>query len=260
MSDVFHLNLGPLRSAMSLTLHTHHAARVWHGRPAREGKNGIIGLSGFVALMNKIKRMAEQDDPYADHWMIQIQEKLESSKSELEVFKTRLDQSMSALPVALHVGENVNVHPVTLPVFINSPFGFLAAYLLIAYDDIVRRLLLAHHTALMGRRDMELWINAGGKVLRSLFGLAQRYKVSGVTRDDFISNNALAREAREKFGELPADVLEGTRRSEYAPPIILRRLRDEAGSDRIDDDVIDLVAGGDDTGASTSGGERYGSF
>nr|WP_238354199.1 AcaB family transcriptional regulator [Pseudomonas lurida] len=58
--------------------------------------------------------MAEQDDPYADHWMIQIQEKLESSKSELEVIKTRLDQSMSALPVALHVGENVNVHPVTL--------------------------------------------------------------------------------------------------------------------------------------------------
>ena len=51
----------------------------------------------------------------------------------------------------------------------------------------------------MGRRDMEIWINAGGKVLRSLFGLAQRYKVAGVTRDDFITNNALARDARERF-------------------------------------------------------------
>ena len=252
MSDVFQLNLGPLRSAMSLTLHTHHAARVWHGRPAREGKSGIIGLSGFVALMNKIKRMAEQDDPYADHWMIQIQEKL-------EVIKTRLDQSMSGLPIALFVGENVNVHPVTLPVFINSPFGFLAVYLLIAYDDIVRRLLLAHHTALMGRRDMEIWINAGGKVLRSLFGLAQRYKVSGVTRDDFITNNALARQAREKFGELPPDVLEGIRRSEYAPPILLRRLRDEADSVRIDD-VIDVVPAGEGVLPGSFGGERYGSF
>ncbi|ASV39801.1 TIGR03761 family integrating conjugative element protein [Pseudomonas sp. NS1(2017)] len=260
MSDVFQLNLGPLRSAMSLTLHTHHAARVWHGRPAREGKSGIIGLSGFVALMNKIKRMAEQDDPYADYWMIQIQEKLESSKSELEVIRTRLDQSMSGLPIALFVGENVNVHPVTLPVFINSPFGFLAVYLLIAYDDIVRRLLLAHHTALMGRRDMEIWINAGGKVLRSLFGLAQRYKVSGVTRDDFITNNALARQAREKFGELPPDVLEGIRRSEYAPPILLRRLRDEADSVRIDDDVIDVVPAGEGVLPGSFGGERYGSF
>ncbi|VVN02620.1 hypothetical protein PS663_03416 [Pseudomonas fluorescens] len=61
---------------------------------------------------------------------------------------------------------------------------------------------------------MEIWINAGGKVLRSLFGLAQRYKVSGVIRDDFITNNAVARDAREKFGELPQDILEGTRRSE----------------------------------------------
>lgn len=260
MSDVFQLNLGPLRSAMSLTLHTHHAARVWHGRPAREGKNGIIGLSGFVALMNKIKRMAEQDDPYADHWMIQIQEKLESSKSELEVIKTRLDQSMSGLPVALRVGENMNVHPVTLPVFINSPFGFLAVYLLIAYDDIVRRLLLAHHTALMGRRDMEIWINAGGKVLRSLFGLAQRYKVSGVSRDDFITNNALARDAREKFGELPQDILEGTRRSEYAPPILLRRLRDEVDSGLIDGDGNEVGAAGDDAVAGPVGGGRYGSL
>ena len=260
MSDVFQLNLGPLRSAMSLTLHTHHAARVWHGRPAREGKNGIIGLSGFVALMNKIKRMAEQDDPYADHWMIQIQEKLESSKSELEVIKTRLDQSMSGLPVALRVGENMNVHPVTLPVFINSPFGFLAVYLLIAYDDIVRSLLLAHHTALMGRRDMEIWINAGGKVLRSLFGLAQRYKASGVTRDDFITNNALARDARDKFGELPTDVLEGTRRSEYAPPILLRRLRDEVDSGLVDEDGLEVRAAGHDDVAGLAGGERYGSF
>lgn len=97
-------------------------------------------------------------------------------------------------------------------------------------------------------------------MLRSLFGLAQRYKVSGVTRDDFISNNALAREAREKFGELSADILQGTRRSEYAPPILLRRLRDEAYSDRIDDDVIDVVTGSEEVGASTSGGECYGSF
>jgi hypothetical protein len=31
------LNLGSLRSAMSLTLHTHHASRIWHGRAAAEG-------------------------------------------------------------------------------------------------------------------------------------------------------------------------------------------------------------------------------
>jgi hypothetical protein len=58
--------------------------------------------------------------------------------------------------------------------------------------------------------------------LRSLFSLAQQYRFSGCIRDDFAANNAVARAAIEKFGELPQDVLEGTRRSRYAPPIIRR--------------------------------------
>ncbi len=33
--------------------------------------------------MNKIKRAAEQDDPYADYWMIRIREKLEQSRAAL---------------------------------------------------------------------------------------------------------------------------------------------------------------------------------
>lgn len=47
------LHLGALRSAMQLTLHTHRAARVWHGRAAAESRPGIIGLNGFVAIMKK---------------------------------------------------------------------------------------------------------------------------------------------------------------------------------------------------------------
>jgi hypothetical protein len=63
-------------------------------------------------------------------------------------------------------------------------------------------------------------MNEGAHVLRSLFGLAQQYRFSGATRDDFAAQNARAREALEKFCELPQDVLEGTRRSEFAPPIV----------------------------------------
>ena len=44
-------------------------------------------------------------------------------------------------------------------------------------------------------------------------------------RDDFLSKNAAARAALVKFGELPQDVLEGTRRSRFAPPIARRANR-----------------------------------
>ncbi|WP_297834176.1 AcaB family transcriptional regulator [Pseudomonas sp.] len=72
MAEPIQLNLGALPSTMDLTLHTHHAARIWYGRTASDEKNGIIGLSGFVGIMNKMKRGAELDDPYSDRWIIQV--------------------------------------------------------------------------------------------------------------------------------------------------------------------------------------------
>ncbi|WP_248748034.1 PFL_4669 family integrating conjugative element protein [Pseudomonas sp. MWU12-2037] len=250
MANPFPLNLGPLRSAMALTLHTHHAVRIWKGRPAGEGKKGIIGLYGFVRLMNKIKRAAEQDDPYADYWMIRIHEKLEQSRAALALMWDQLNELMGRLPMSARVGDNLNVHPVTMPLCINTPLGFLAVYRLIDYDNIVLRVLLAYHTALMGRRDMERWINAGGRVLRSLFSLAQQARLSGAMREDFIANNAVAREAQERLGELPADVLAGTRRSEFAPQIVRRRVSDERPPEVVEDEIEDEAEVGDDAGAS----------
>ena len=228
MSDQFQLNLGSLRSAMNLTLHTHHAARIWHGRPASGGKNGILGLTGFVNIMNKMKRGAEQDDPYSDMWIIRMEERLEEAKIQMRQIQDQLDSIMAGLPKALSIGDNLNISPVQVPLFVNAQLGFKAVYLLTDYDDLTRRLLLAHHTALIGRRDMEHWINEGAKILRSVFGLAQQYKYSGATRDDIAAKNARGRDAIEKYGELPQDVLEGTRRSQFAPPILRRG---EAASD-----------------------------
>jgi hypothetical protein len=55
------------------------------------------------------------------------------------------------VPPALSLGENLNVQPVKLPLFVNAQLGFAAVYLLADYDDIARKLILAHHTALIDR-------------------------------------------------------------------------------------------------------------
>ena len=222
MADATRLNLGALRSAMQLTLHTHHAARIWHGRARTEDRAGIIGLNGFVGIMNKMKHGAEQDDPYSDWWMLRIEQKLDDTKKRLRGLREQVDQALADVPAALTVGDNLNVRPISLPLFVNSQLGFLAVYLLAQYDELARRLLLAHHTAMIDRRTLERWLDEGAHLLRSTFTLAQQYRYSGTQRDDFAANNAAARAAREKYGELPQDVLEGTRRSRFAPPIIRR--------------------------------------
>ena len=136
-----------------------------------------------------------------------------------------MDQALAGVPAALSLGENLNVQPVKLPLFVNAQLGFAAVYLLADYDDIARKLILAHHTALIDRSTLERWLNEGAHALRSLFSLAQQYRYSGCTRDDFAAKNAAARAALEKFGELPQDVLEGMRRSKFAPPIVRRGLQ-----------------------------------
>lgn len=216
------LNLGSLRSVMSLTLHTHHASRIWHGRAPSEGKPGIVGLNGFVAIMTKLKHGSEQDDPYSDWWMLRIEDKLSATKEQLQVLREQVDQALADVPPALSLGENLNVQPVKLPLFVASQLGFMAVYLLADYDDLARRLILAHHTALIDRSTLERWLNEGAHALRSLFSLAQQYRYSGTKRDDFAANNPSGRAALEKYGELPQDVLEGTRRSRFAPPLIRR--------------------------------------
>jgi len=238
-NESLQLNLGSLRSAMALTLHTHHASRIWHGRAASDGKPGIIGLNGFLSIMNKLKRGAEQDDPYSDWWMLRIEDKIYDTRERLQGLREQVDQALADVPAALSLGENLNVQPVKLPLFVNAQLGFMAVYLLADYDDLARRLILAHHTALIDRHTLERWLNDGGHALRSLFSLAQQYRYSGACRDDFAANNAAAWAAKEKFGDLPQDVLEGTRRSRFAPPINRRSSRDAASPER---DVADEPA------------------
>ena len=129
-TESLQLNLGSLRSAMSLTLHTHHASRIWHGRAPAEGRPGIIGLNGFVSIMNKLKRGAEQDDPYSDWWMLRIEDKLSTTKEQLQTLRQQVDQALAGVPPALSLGENLNVQPVKLPLFVSSQLGFMAVYLL----------------------------------------------------------------------------------------------------------------------------------
>src|SRR3546814_1651557 len=81
----------------------------------------------------------------------------------------------------------MNVQPVKLPLFVNAQLGFMAVYLLADYDDLARKLILAHHTALIDRSTLERWLNDGAHALRSLFSLAQQYRYSGTRSEEHTS-------------------------------------------------------------------------
>ena len=81
MSD-YTFNMGPLRSAIHIQLHTHNATRLWTGRRATEnGPAPIIGMPRFIEILNQMRIAAEHNDPYADLWMLRMEENWRSRVS-----------------------------------------------------------------------------------------------------------------------------------------------------------------------------------
>lgn len=75
MTTPLDLQLGPLRSEITFTLHTQYAHKLWMGRPMirnGEGKvtqSSIISVPNCFAMLTQIQRAASEDDPYADDYL-----------------------------------------------------------------------------------------------------------------------------------------------------------------------------------------------
>ncbi|WP_353980862.1 PFL_4669 family integrating conjugative element protein [Salinicola endophyticus] len=213
--------VGQLRSKIEMTLHTYPGVLVWHGRGVESGKPQVVGLKQFLSLAGRIHQAAAKDDPYADQWLLLIEEKIHDTRQSLNQLSARVSSVLEQIPEGLDVSRNVSQQPFVTPVFTGGQMGWQAVMLLMQYDGIVRDVLLGHHIGLIGNKQRGAMIrDQGGHALRSLCYTPVKFPgFSGATRDDFAANNAKARNALEKFGELPQDILEGKRRSEFAPAI-----------------------------------------
>lgn len=234
-TETFQLNIGVLRSQMTLQIHTRQASRLWSGRKPINGKGGILGLNGFLFITNRINIGSRQDDPYCDWWMLQIEEKIDQVNAQLKRLHIQVNEVFASVPPAFTLGENLNVQPASLPVFAGSHLGYLAIFVLAQYDEIVRKALLAHHIALIDHLTLEYWLTQGDHCLRSLFATVQDYRYSGINRKDIVLGTAAARIVAEKFGEVPPDIMDGSRRSRFSPP--LRIKTDEGVQDGADEEL-----------------------
>ncbi|MGJ8518335.1 PFL_4669 family integrating conjugative element protein [Carnimonas bestiolae] len=214
-------HVGNLRSKIEMTLHTYPAVQMWMGRGVESGKPQVIGLKQFLFMVGRINQVAVRDDPYADHWLLKVEERINTAETLLDNLSQRINSVLEQIPEGLDVSRNVSQQPFVSPVFTGGPLGWKAIMLLMKYDSLVRDVLLAHHIGLVGKRQRNSLIrDQAGHALRSLCNAPDRFPgFSGATRDDFAANNAKARNAVEKHGELPEDILNGSRRSEFAPDI-----------------------------------------
>ncbi|EHK90216.1 PFL_4669 family integrating conjugative element protein [Aggregatibacter actinomycetemcomitans] len=241
--------LGALRSDINMTLHTHYATRVWAGRPwsaisedktdgnDKENKfySQIISMPHCLSILNQVNTDAANDDPYADQFLIALEEKIISARKEMQALNEQIyTLYANQIPEGIDIQRCQNVAPVTMPIYIKYPLGYILVYLLTDYDSVARAVLTASHIAIMTKADAKAWMQKASHLMRSVFGMAQQYRHSGVTRQDLIENNARAQSAVTRLGNLPQDILDGTKRSGYAPIIKTNNTQEQVETEIVD--------------------------
>ena len=152
--------------------------------------------------MNKMRRGSEQDDVF-DWWMLRIEVKLDRPRPRCNRCASRWIRHWRRA-AGTQPGREPQRSPSRLPLFVNAQLGFAAVYLLADYDDIARKLILAHHTAFIDRSTLERWLNEGAHALRSLFFAGPAIPLFGLHARRFrIKRTPQLGRRWRKFGELP---------------------------------------------------------
>lgn len=212
---------GALRTRGEVQLHTRLAHRLFYGRRRDDKKKirPITGLVRFAINMNQINELASRDDPYADQVMLDVEKELFEAQALVQSNIQAVKDLLMDLD-GITIKYNGSVEPVTVPLEFKTTYGFVAARLLYQYDKLVRMAQAAMHVGMMFEEDWGKVVRASGRKIRRAFGMSAGYRFSGVNRNDIAANNAAARAAKEKYGELSQSTLDGSKRGKFAPKIL----------------------------------------
>jgi integrating conjugative element protein (TIGR03761 family) len=207
---------GALRGGAWLTLQTRHAGRLVKGRPGKAGKPPIIGLLGFADRLRLIWQGIRASDPYAEWWLVKVDQALARAEAELQALDSAVDTIFS-VNEGLEIATAVSIQPTRVKLEFANPYAYRGAQLLASYDKFARRVLSARHVGLAGREDAERYLRDGARPLRRAFGSALGYRLLGVTRADTEQQTVKGKQAVEAMGELPPEILSGELRASLLP-------------------------------------------
>jgi integrating conjugative element protein (TIGR03761 family) len=218
---------GPLRSAAVLTLQTKEAQKLIIGRPLDAIDSTqqlptkpqyVIGLQDFGRRMNRLWMAAQQDDPYADWYLWQIETALFAAKADVSAKTKELALLLESVQ-AIKIKTSQSTDPIDIEVNFSNPYGYMATYLVAEFDALACLALTAWHIGLLDRSPCSHLLNITGGTIRNAFGLTRHWHFTGVTRTAMRNDDTLAKQAKSRMGKLPQEILDREHRAKMAPEI-----------------------------------------
>jgi integrating conjugative element protein (TIGR03761 family) len=172
----------------------------------------------FGRRMKLIWLSAEADDPFADWFLVKIEQSLNESQTMIQAktdwLNTRLREIRGFDIQVAH-----SLQPLQVPIYFQNPYGYMGAYLIADYDALARSVFTARHIALIDRAVAVQLLQVTGKAIRRTFNLASQWKFTGVTREDVLAQNVKAVRASGFLGACPESILSKIQRAKISPVI-----------------------------------------
>ena len=210
---------GGLTSDTSILLHTRQAMMIFDGRKEDEDRPAIYGVPRFSGSVNQIYKDSMADDPWADWWLIKIDDHIDRAKMKLNEYKEEFRELYPDSP-SININASESSKPEERPLQFPTPsYAYRMGYLVVEYDRFCCEVLNMAHVGLLTRVKKERYLNLGGKALRAALQSGTGYRHQGVTRNDARANNPKAQKATQLMGKVPDDILNMKRRSDFAPEL-----------------------------------------
>lgn len=222
--------IGRLTVETILTIKTRQAQQLAIGRNKSAKQSPIVGLFRFGKMTVHLWQRAQADDPFADWTLLRIEDGLKEGRQHLKQLGEQMRSLLGSIK-GLHFEVADNAEPLDLKLIFATAYGYQAAQLLYEFDETMRAVLTARHVGLLNRDMADRTVYQAGHVVRSLFMLPSRWvdrtqpdmpggpipMLPGCTRQDVREATPAATLMRERLGDLPPGIADGSTRPQFAP-------------------------------------------
>jgi len=209
---------GSLRNETRMIIQTREAQKLVVGRRGGKDVQPIMGLLNFGRRMKLLWMAAQADDPFADWFLLRIEESMQEARELIHEKRQWLDETLSSME-GFDISIASSLEPIQVHINFQNPYGYMGAYLIADYDALCRSVFTACHIGLMDRKTGNKIIQNAGRLIRKTFDFASRWKFTGVVREDVKVKSERALKAIALFGECPEPVLNKEKRAKISPEI-----------------------------------------
>ena len=229
---------GSLHSELHLVLQTRQAQLLVRGRTMND-KPRITGLIAFSDRLRLIWQAAEEDDPFADWWLVKIHEALSAAEARIETEINPLKLQLRSTRT-MHIAPAEVKEPFRIALRFSTPYAYRAARMLGEFDELACCAFTAKHIGMLNNDQCHTALRSSARRIRAAFNLPLRFRRLGVMRGPVFESHPSFERAEELMGVLPKDVLSGERRAPLAPTIrgIDARAVPPVISESVNDDVV----------------------